>query len=381
MSCSNCFNGCAEIVSDKCVRYTGNSIPALEIETGDTLLSIENAITNFIATAINGTGILPTIAPSTLCPIVSAYLPTSGTIDLNEYITAMIKATCAIKIQADASTTAITALNSNYSIECLSGVTSSSDTHEIVQAVITKLCAVDASVAALALDVSTNYVKLADLNTLIQAYLDSIPDNPENPTNTLYYTKMVPYTVVEYYGDLAPFDGTGKGTGDWIYINLCNGLNGTPDKRGRYAVGAIGDVPPGIPLDPSVDPFSNPANPNYIKNSTGGNSSVTLTTAQIPAHNHTTSTAITDPGHRHDILGITGGDDDNNNNTVRFAGGDKNQGETAFYFTNTQACQTSFTGLNSSNVAVTVNNSGGGGPHPNLPPYRACYYIMYVPAP
>ena len=48
---------------------------------------------------------------------------------------------------------------------------------------------------------------------------------------------MVPYTVVEYYGPLTYFDNTGAGQGDWDRIFLCNGLNGTPDKRGRVAVG------------------------------------------------------------------------------------------------------------------------------------------------
>ena len=41
MSCSNCFNGCAEITSDKCVKYTGADIPALGISYGDTLLHVE----------------------------------------------------------------------------------------------------------------------------------------------------------------------------------------------------------------------------------------------------------------------------------------------------------------------------------------------------
>lgn len=32
MSCTNCFNGCTEITSDKCVRYTGTNIPELGIQ-------------------------------------------------------------------------------------------------------------------------------------------------------------------------------------------------------------------------------------------------------------------------------------------------------------------------------------------------------------
>src|SRR5699024_9581876 len=50
---------------------------------------------------------------------------------------------------------------------------------------------------------------------------------------------------------------------------LCNGSNGTPDLRDRFIVGAGGD---------------------YGAGNTGGANSVTLTTAQIPAHNHSAST-------------------------------------------------------------------------------------------
>lgn len=369
MACSNCFNGCAEIVSDKCVRYTGNSVPELGIETGDTLLSVENAITNFILTAIDGSGILPVIAPSTLCTIVSSYLPTSGTIDLNEYITAIIKATCAIKVQADASTAAITALNANYTIGCLSGVTTSSDTHEIVQAVITKLCSVSADLTALTLDVSANYVKLSDLDALIQDYLDN------QPVNNALYTKMVPYTVVEYYGDLTPFDSSGAGQGDWLYIYLCNGYNGTPDKRGRYPVGAISGVV-GPTLNPAVN-TSNPANPNYTIIVPGGDSAITLTSGQIPAHTHpaTGTTAIVDPGHSHTT-------------SYQFSQADLN--EPGVYgdlmnrdtpYDRTAATSVNTTGISATTNVTVANNTGGGGSHSNLPPYMPCFYIMHIPAP
>ena len=30
---------------------------------------------------------------------------------------------------------------------------------------------------------------------------------------------------------------------------------------------------------------------------------------------------------------------------------------------------------------LTVNATGGGQDHSNIPPVRACYYIMYIPSP
>ena len=40
MSCSNCYNGCQEISSDKCVKYTGNDSAPLEINNGDNVNSV-----------------------------------------------------------------------------------------------------------------------------------------------------------------------------------------------------------------------------------------------------------------------------------------------------------------------------------------------------
>jgi len=368
-NCSNCYNGCPEIVSDKCVKYTGAPSEPLQIETGDTLLSVEEKLISSIVSFLDGTGIDITIDPAAYCELVTSYLPSCKPIcsppTAVELFEALVKAACDLQGQVDAVVADVAAIEANYDIDCLTGVTASSGTHAIVQAIITKLCDLGVDLAALALDVDTNYVKIADLNTLIQAYLDGIP------ASTKQYTKMVPYTAVEYYGSLTYFDATGAGLGDWEKIYLCNGLNGTPDKRGRVPVGAIQAVPGGA-LNPAVNPAT-PGNPNYaVGDAIYGANTVTLTPTQIPSHSHTAT--VNDAGHKHDIWGITGGDNDDMSNTVRFAGGDKIQGETAFYFTNTQACQTAI-----SAISVTIGNTGGGQAHSNIQPTLACYYIMYIP--
>lgn len=369
MSCSNCYNGCAEIVSDKCVKYTGISVPVLGIQTGDSLSYIEQALIEFLTSTLNGIGIKPVIDPLIVCETVANQLPDCGEFTLNDYISALIKVACSLQNQVSAIDVKLAELNSDYTIDCLEGVASNDGTHDILQAVINKLCALEVDITALALDLDTNYVKIADLDTLIQAYIDS------QPASNKQYSKMVPYTVVEYYGNLSYFDDTGAGTGDWEKIYLCNGLNGTPDKRGRVPVGAIQAVPGG-----TLSSVVNPAiagNPNYALGDTMyGANTVTLSAAQIPAHTHTGVVTIADPGHKHDIWGITGGDNDDMSNTVRFAGGDKIQGETGFYFTNTQACQTATTGITS---GVTINPNTGGQAHSNIQPTLACYYIMYIP--
>ena len=374
MSCSNCFNGCTEIISDQCVRYTGFNIPALGISNGDTLASVELQISTFIIDLSTGNGIIPVINPADLCSLVSGFLPVSGDITLNNVISALIKSICALKTSVTAIESTLTTLNANYTIGCLTGVTASSDTHDILQAAINKLCSTATDLTALEVDVDTNYVKLTDLNALIQAYLDSIA-----PSN-LYKNNMVPYIAYEYYGSLTGFDVTGAGSGQFIDVFLCNGSNGTPDKRGRVAVGTTdGSMAGSIPMSSIVNP-STAGNPSYSLNSIQGLNNVTLTATQIPSHTHTaTATSTADP-HSHFIAksGANIGDltstspldtlFDNGNSSynLKSTSGTANLGPT-----------------NPSTVNVTtsivVGSTGGGLSHSNIQPTIGAYYIMYIP--
>jgi len=247
MSCSNCFNGCTEIVSDRCVRYTGVDVPVLGIKNGDSLSYVEQALIEFLTSTLDGSGIKLNIDPTIICNLVKNYLPTCGDLTVVDFITALIKAACDLQTQMDAVVADIATIEAPYTIDCLTGVTSTSGTHDIVQAIITKLCIVETNLAALTLDVATNYVAVADIDTYIAAYLAAFPISGK------IKDKMVPNTVVEYYGTLANFDNTGAGIGDWESVYLCNGRNGTSDKRGRVGVGAIVDVPGGT-LDSAVNP-------------------------------------------------------------------------------------------------------------------------------
>lgn len=380
MSCTNCYTGCVDITPDKCVRYTGaNSVP-LGIETGDTLLAVEQALIDKVVSFLDGTGINITIASGDYCALVTAYLPVGRVPNADELFTALVKAACNLQTQVTAIDATLTTLNADYTVSCLTGVTASSDTHAIVQAVINKACSTAADLVALALDVSTNYVKLADLNTLIAAYLGSL-----TPGAVQYKDRMVPFSVIEYYGAVSNFDSTGKGLSVYGFtdIYLCNGNNGTPDKRGRVGVGAINGVPGGT-LAPSVNP-SNPDNPNYTILDTGGANVVTLTTAQIPAHTHTATTVVTDPGHFHylaaDSIDISTDIIVNASDQVaraRDANADfKYNLAPSTVVATLGKSQTKTTGIS---VSVTNTDAGSGGSHSNIQPVLACYYIQYRPS-
>lgn len=380
MSCTNCYTGCVEITPDKCVRYTGaNSVP-LGIETGDTLLAVEQALIDKVVSFLDGTGINITIASGDYCTLVSSYLPVGRVPNADELFTALVKAACSLQTQVTAVAASIATLNGDYTTSCLTGVTASSDTHAIVQAVIDKLCLTSTQLTALALDVSTNYVKLADLNSLIAAYLGSL-----TPGAVQYKDRMVPFSVIEYYGSTGNFDSTGKGLSAYGFtdIYLCNGNNGTPDKRGRVGVGAIADVPGGT-LAPSVNP-ANPGNPNYVINSTGGANTVTLTTAQIPTHTHAASVVVTDPPHFHYLIAdsINTTSDEIPTTTSQVARARDGGGEFKYNLASSSTLAT--LGKTSSqqtgvSVSVTNANAGSGESHSNIQPVLACYYIQYRPS-
>jgi microcystin-dependent protein len=157
---------------------------------------------------------------------------------------------------------------------------------------------------------------------------------PGFPSNALVPAGV----IVMWSGSIASIPG------GW---GLCDGSPGRPDLRDRFIV-AAGN--------------------SYSPNNSGGANFITLTTNELPNHSH----GVIDPGHRHNILGQTGGDNNDNSNTQRFAGGDKGVSESGFFFTNTTANQTSSTGIN-------LTSTGNGQPFDNRPPYFALAFIIKLP--
>ena len=366
MSCESCYNGCVQTVSDECVRYTGINYAALGVETGDNLVSVEQAIMNALVPLLDGTGDAITLSAGDVCALVTGYLTAGLTHTSKEWITALSKGECNLQAQIVAINNTLAILNANYTIGCLTGVTASSDTHDVLQAVITKLCTTVADLAALTLDVDTNYVKLADLDALIAAYIASQSGGGSNQQ----YLKMVPYVAYEYYGSLTNFDGTGAGlnSAGFYKVYLCNGLNGTPDRRGRVGVGAIQNVPGG-PLDAAVNP-ANPGNPNYAIFNTAGANTVTLITSQMPSHSH--GTTVTSVGtispnpHSHTLSYLNKGAGDGSNVIG-------SQVSSNIKTTSSVSLSVDIT------TSVTNANTGGGAAHANIQPVIAAYYIMYIP--
>jgi len=363
MSCNNCFNGCTETVPDQCVKYTGPNVPALGIETGDSLLVVETAIVEFLVPVLTGEGILPIIDSVKICEVVQQYLPSCSEctgFTLNEVLTAIIQATCSLQEQIDDVVDELAVLNAPYDTSCINDEADiNGGTHVVLQAVLDKICLIDTAINALSTNLSTNYASIgAELDAYIAAYLSSI--------TTLMNTKMVPYVAVPYFGSLSYFDLTGAGTGNWIKIYLCNGNNpGVPDLRGRVPVGTT--IMGSNAFNPAVDPGI-AGNPTYVLNATGGVNNVTLNLTQMPSHAHASTAVSTDSGHTHTIVPDT-----------KYGSGpiQMNGGGPLLQFNTVSQVTSSGT----ANITTVMTNPpmGGGGPHTNIQPVLACHYIIYIP--
>jgi microcystin-dependent protein len=117
---------------------------------------------------------------------------------------------------------------------------------------------------------------------------------------------------------------------------LCDGSNGTPNLTDRFVIGA---------------------GSTYAVNGTGGASTATLITANLPAHTHTAT--VTDPGHLHTY--------DRVNGSSGAAGG----GASVISGYTTTNTSTATTGISVSNAST-----GSGTSFSILPPYYALAFIQ-----
>ena len=163
-----------------------------------------------------------------------------------------------------------------------------------------------------------------------------------------------PGTVQTFAGSVAPSgwllcDGNEYTPEQYILLynaigTIYGGGEGTfqvPDMRSRFALG-----------------LGNGDNELSVRTIgvTGGAETHTLTTNEIPSHNH----SITDPGHSHSYTNNT--NDQSVNDTII----------TESSADNAELSQT--TGVNT--TGITVNSTGGGQAHNNMPPYMVLNYII-----
>lgn len=153
--------------------------------------------------------------------------------------------------------------------------------------------------------------------------------------------------IIDWYGNVTVnFDATGVGIGSMGGYQICNGNNNSPDLRGRFIVMST-NVPS------SGSPILNPSVGNYNFQDIGGEVLHTLNSSEMPSHTHT----INDPGHTHSYSGMM---------TANHPAGSRD----------TEARYATPATTGSATTGITINNTGGGLPHENRPPYFALIKIM-----
>jgi microcystin-dependent protein len=387
MSCTNCFNGCSEITSDKCVKYTGADIPALGIQNGDTLEFVEQTLAQFLISTLNGTGIKPIVDLEGVCSIVANNIPPcvgcAGP-TLNDLLQALIDSACDLQDLVNNVTNNLEILEGPYNEGCLTvEETTFSNTHNVLQAVIDQLCQTDQLLTTTILSLN-NYVLEDELSNLVVNILED--EGLVGPT-TKQYTKMVPYVAYPWFAPSLTglFDSTGKGipTGEYENVYLCNGGNpGVPDLRGRAPVGVTDGTMLGPSMDNAVNPSSSPTfNPTYALGTKVGTNFVTLGIPEIPTHTHIVN--VDDNKHSHFTTALGGGPfitPSTTNPIVWYQ--DRGNSET-YRLQSTTSGALATVGLSSlseSNITVSLEDTGQSQAHQNNQPTIGCYYIMYIPA-
>lgn len=356
MACKDCLNNCDIIVSDQCVLYTGPEIPLLGVCPGDQLSKFEAAVVSELTGILTGTGINPT-GVTVDCDFLTGILGVASP-SLSNLLQMLIDASCTLKELVDAINAQISS-NPVFNTLCLTGLPTNPTRDDILQATVNLVCSIKTTVDA----IPATYVKNSDLTNLVTQIVNQI--NGGGGTVVQNNTRMVPYTVVAYFGPLSNFDSGGSGRSELGYdkLYICNGSNGTPDLRGRVIVGAIQGVAGGA-LDAAVDPAANPNNPAWAVNEKHGETFHSLTGSETPVHTHT----ITDPGHSHSL-------------TFTNAVHSKDQGSTQVLSlgSNSISPVTISDRTGTSQTGITIGSFGGGQPHNNIQPSMAGCYIMYIP--
>ncbi|MDZ4147883.1 MAG: hypothetical protein U1C58_06335 [Flavobacteriaceae bacterium] len=162
------------------------------------------------------------------------------------------------------------------------------------------------------------------------------------PKNLIDLSKMqrIVGEIIDWFGNPAAVPNGWK---------ICDGTNGTPDLRGRMTMGYD-------PGDPDYDTVGK----------IGGAKQVTLTEAEIPAHNHAASSTAAG-AHTHNIA-LKGGESDGGNSGREL----RQNTELGIPKTVTTDSQGSHT------HSIAVSDAGGGGAHENRPPYMAMLKLMWV---
>ena len=359
-----------------CVNFVGDPVPDLDICSGDPLTYVDTQVINRLLALVAQVNALPNVDLST-CPEMLTALAGKDP-DVANLLQVLWTNQCTLKSLINTVAAAIpTTTSYAFSLKCITPVGAANDSNAILQGTINKVCALETTVN----DLGQNIDDIIDtkVGDFLGGAIKSLGNRGIQKTGTgastvyNFLALVPPYTPLAYCGPTNNFDGQGKGIVGTPYEGwyLLVGQFGLLDARGRALVASVSGIPGGT-LDAAVDPTI-PANAgtNYTNGAKFGNSTQTLTVAQIPSHLH----SITDPGHDHPnfytpfLRDVKGG----GNADIIF------EDQANYYNRNNSANPGKpFVGPNTTGITGT-NAAGGGQSHDNRQPSLAITgYIMRI---
>ena len=398
--CTSCnTNVFGPKISDQTVQYTGPAITSLGICTGDTLAEIEGVLLQKIVNYATGVGIsIPGIglAGSSCAALFSECISCCDSCtDLPCLLTCYFNAICTLYTDVQAMQTELNSFSTGYNTACLSGVSSSSPLHDVLQELIVEFCALSSAFGVLQGTLSNFQAGIG--NTIGNFLATAITSSQQAPGLTgphiaksgtgaslqLNFMGFCPIGVVlPYVGSLSNFSG-GVGLANTpVYgWSLANGANGTVNMMGQVPVG-ITTMGGSLPSNAST--LSGSFVTTGIDGTFPGSATVTLNSGQVPATGITGS--LNDPGHNHGLYysmeGAASGTDTQKINPIG-TGGLYNSAYTDLEtvpasFPSSQVGGTVFIIYNKTGISLGSDTrvAGGGGSHNNMQPSTGVYYIQ-----
>lgn len=242
MPCNNCRDNYIVKATSNEISWQGNAVEDLEICLNDSLTYVGNIILDKIQELMRGEGIIIEDLSLADCAYLNSKLGASEKSLLNLF-NIYKQAICELKTASDSTIANLNSFTNTelYNLLCLPAQDPCGDPYtfkELIQAIITKLCALDTQFQSIATTI-LDAIEEGAGNMLIGGAIKSCGNNGiaysgSGATAVVTFQALVPPNCpIVYTGSTgAPnFDGSGIGLPNSPYCGwyLCNGSNGTPN--------------------------------------------------------------------------------------------------------------------------------------------------------
>lgn len=242
MACETCRDNFISKATSNEISWQGNAVPELDVCIGDSLTRVENIVLAKIKDLLKGRGIVLDDLVISDCEIIQDYLGIQEKNLLN-VLDAYKEAICELKSSVDLNATTIAdfATIANYTLGCLGPLDPCGDPltfKGLIQAIITKLCALNTQLDGMA-DSLLAIVEEGAGNFIGGGAITSCGGNGYtvsgvgDATVVTFEALVPPNCPIIYTGStsMPNFDPSGVGQDGTPYCGwfLCNGSNGTPN--------------------------------------------------------------------------------------------------------------------------------------------------------